>query len=130
VTIAGLEANDHGTKSVGKAAVLTLHDYYFSPTVIKGLFGTKVRLELKNVGSVEHNFTVHSQGIDINLAPGDDVKVTVRVPVSGAASFYCSFHKGMGMAGAIEPAGGGMPGGAGGGGPASDMSGGGKGGGY
>jgi plastocyanin len=129
VRIAGLEANDHGTKQVGEEAVLTLHDYYFSPTVIEAKFGSKVTLELRNAGQVEHNFSVPAQGISKNLAPGEDAEVTVRIPVGGAVSFFCSFHKSEGMAGALEPSGGGMPGGSGGGGPATDMSNG-SGGGY
>lgn len=110
-TIAGLPANDHGTKTVSGATEMELDDYYFEPTVLKGKPGAKVTLELENEGSVEHTFSLPSQGIDKSLAPGAKAKVAVTIPKSGAASFYCKFHKSMGMAGALESSvGTGMPG--------------------
>ena len=114
-TIAGLSANDHGTKTVTKETEVELDDYYFEPTVIQGKAGQKVTLELKNEGKIEHNFTLAAQGIDKTLQPGEDAKVTVTILASGAVSFYCKFHKSEGMAGALvvkgQSASGGMPGG-------------------
>jgi plastocyanin len=101
--IAGVQANDHGTKAVatsGKTEV-ELGDYYFKPTVLEGTAGQKVTLELKNDGQVEHTFTIDAQGIDQDLQPGDTAEVTVTIPKSGAVSFYCKFHKSSGMAGAL-----------------------------
>jgi plastocyanin len=113
-TIAGVKANDHGTKTVSKEAEVELDDYYFEPTVIQGKGGQKVTLELKNEGKVEHSFTIDSQNIDKTIGPGEDAKVTVTIPSSGAVSFYCKFHKSSGMAGALavegQGAGGSMPG--------------------
>lgn len=106
-TIAGVNANDHGTKAVaakGKTEV-ELDDFYFSPTVLQGKPGQKVTLELKNEGNTEHSFTIDSQGIDQDLQPGDEAEVTVTIPKSGAVSFYCKFHKSSGMAGALAVSG-------------------------
>ena len=100
-TVAGVPANNHGTKSVSNEAEVELDDYYFEPTVLKGKPGSSVTLELKNEGSVEHNFTIDSQGIDKDLKAGEDVKVSVTIPKSGVVSFYCKYHKNMGMAGAL-----------------------------
>jgi plastocyanin len=114
-TVAGVSANNHGTKSVSGEAEVELYDYYFEPTVLKGKPGSSVTLELKNEGSVEHNFTIDSQGIDKDLQPGKDVKVSVTIPKSGVVSFYCKYHKSRGMAGALTGgANGGMTGGGGG----------------
>ena len=111
-TIAGVSANDHGTKSVSGTAEVELDNYYFKPTVLKGKPGSSVTLELKNEGSVEHNFTIDSQGIDKDLKAGQDAKVSVTIPKSGVISFYCKYHKGRGMAGALTGGGnGGMSGG-------------------
>jgi plastocyanin len=107
-TVAGLQANNHGTKSVetsGKTEV-ELDDFYFEPTVLEGTPGEKVALELKNEGKVEHSFTVDSQGIDKDIEPGDEGEVTVTIPKSGAISFYCKYHKSSGMAGALAVEGG------------------------
>ena len=107
-TVAGLQANDHGTKSVessGKTEV-ELDDFYFEPTVLEGMPGEKVTLELENEGNEEHSFTVDSQGIDKDVEPGDEGEVTVTIPKSGAISFYCKYHKSSGMAGALAIEGG------------------------
>ena len=116
-TVAGVLANDHGTRTVSGTTEVELDDYYFKPTVLQGKAGQKVTLELKNEGKVEHSFTIDSQGIDKTLAPGAKATVTVTIPPSGAVSFYCKFHKSSGMAGALavegQGAGGSMPGGGG-----------------
>ena len=106
-TIAGVRANDHGTKtasSSGKTEV-ELDDFYFEPTVLQGKPGEQVKLELKNESKVEHTFTIDSQGIDQDLQPGDEAEVMVTIPKSGAISFYCKFHKSSGMAGALAVSG-------------------------
>ena len=102
-TIAGVQANDHGTKAVedsGKTEV-ELDDFYFKPTVLEGKAGEKVTLELKNEGNTEHSFTIDSQNVDQELGPGEEAEVDVTIPKSGVVSFYCKFHKSSGMAGAL-----------------------------
>jgi plastocyanin len=101
INAAGVQANDHGSKSASGETKVELDDYYFEPTVLKGSPGQKVTLELENEGSIEHNFTIGSQGIDKDLEAGEDAKVTVTIPKSGALSFYCKYHKSQGMAGAL-----------------------------
>ena len=101
IDAAGVQANDHGSKSASGETKVELDDYYFEPTVLKGSPGQKITLELENEGSAEHTFTVDAQGVDQELQPGDEAKVTVTIPKSGAISFYCKFHKDEGMAGAL-----------------------------
>ena len=105
VNAAGVQANNHGTKTASGETRVEMDDYYFSPTLLKGKPGQKVTLELENEGSVEHSFTIDSQSIDKVIAPGKDVKVTVTMPKSGSVSFYCKFHKSSGMAGALVTSG-------------------------
>lgn len=111
--IAGVEANDHGTKTVsreGKTEV-ELDDFYFEPTVLQGKAGEKVELELKNEGQTEHTFTIDSQNINQDLGPGEEAEVMVTIPKSGVVSFYCRLHKSSGMAGGLTAGGsGGMTG--------------------
>lgn len=105
-TIAGVPANDHGSKNVsGGEAEVELDNFYFEPTVLHGKPGSQVRLELKNEGSVEHNFSIDSEHINKDLEAGEDAKVTVTFPKSGQLSFYCKYHKSMGMAGALSAGG-------------------------
>ena len=120
IDAAGVQANDHGSKSASGETKVELDDYYFDPTVLKGSPGQKITLELENEGSIEHNFTVESQGIDKDLEAGEDAKVTVTIPKSGALSFFCKYHKSQGMAGALvangsSPSSGGSSGSGGGG---------------
>ena len=105
-TIAGVHANDHGTEVVSGEAKLELDDFYFAPTVLEGKAGQQVTLELENEGKVEHSFTIDSQGIDEDVEPGEDAKVSVTIPKSGVVSFYCKYHKGSGMAGGLAVKGG------------------------
>jgi len=104
-TIAGVAANDHGSKNVSGEAEVELDNFYFEPTVLRGKAGSQVTLELKNDSSTEHNFSVDSQKIDKDVEAGEDAKVTVTFPKSGVLSFYCKYHKGMGMAGALAAGG-------------------------
>jgi plastocyanin len=104
-TIAGVRANDHGSKNVSGEAEVELDDFYFEPTVLRGKPGSQVKLELRNEGSTEHNFSIDSQSIDQDVEGGEDAKVTVTFPKSGQLSFYCKYHKDMGMAGALAPGG-------------------------
>jgi plastocyanin len=104
-TIAGLSANDHGSKQVSGKTEVELDDYYFEPTVLKGRPGSKVTLELKNEGKVEHNFSIDAQHIDKDIDAGESATLTVTIPQSGQISFYCKYHKSMGMAGALAASG-------------------------
>jgi plastocyanin len=104
-TIAGIRANDHGSKNVSGEAEVELDDFYFEPTVLRGKPGSQVTLELRNEGSTEHNFSIDTQSIDKDVEAGEDAKVTVTFPKSGEISFYCKYHKGMGMAGALAAGG-------------------------
>jgi plastocyanin len=111
ISVAGVSANDHGSRNVSSSAEVELNDYYFKPTVLRGGPGSAVTLDLKNVGSVEHNFSIPGQNIDENIQPGQDVKVSVTIPKSGVVAFFCKFHKAQGMVGALEAGGsGGMTG--------------------
>jgi len=117
--VAGVRANNHGTKTVSDETKVELDDYYFEPTVLKGKPGQRVTLELENEGKIDHNFSLPSQGIDKNVAPGEETKVMVNIPNSGVVSFFCKFHKSMGMAGALATNGTNDVSGAGGGGGTS-----------
>lgn len=109
VNAAGVQANNHGTKTASDDTKVELNDYYFEPTILKGKPGQKIKLELENEGSVEHSFTIDSQSVDREIQPGDEAEVTVTVPKSGSVSFYCKFHKSSGMAGALVSGSGAAP---------------------
>jgi plastocyanin len=102
-TVAGVAAADHGTKDASGMEELDveLDDDYFEPTVITGTPGQKLKLELENEGSNEHNFTLEAQNVDQDVDAGEKADVTVTIPQSGKLAFYCKYHKQLGMAGAL-----------------------------
>lgn len=104
ITIAGREANDHGSLSVSwqDEIDLELDDFYFEPTVLQGQAGQSLTIELRNEGTAPHNFSLTEQNIDQDLEAGEDAKVTVTFPDSGTVAFFCKFHSGQGMVGGLS----------------------------
>jgi plastocyanin len=104
-TIAGQQAESHGTKDVsgesGKVEI-ELYDNYFEPTVLEGKPGQKVELELKNEGNAAHTFTISDQMVDKEVQPGDETETEVTFPQSGQLEFVCKFHQSSGMIGALH----------------------------
>jgi plastocyanin len=102
VTLSGT-VTDKGTKDLAGKADFELEqdDFYFSPTFIKAAPGTTVKVELRNEGKNPHTFTIDALKIDKTLQPGDEIDVPVAMPASGALAFYCKFHQGQGMQGAL-----------------------------
>jgi plastocyanin len=95
--------NNKGTKDfAGKSSgEVELDNFYFKPTVIQGKPGQTLTLDLKNEGSVEHNFTLSDQNIDADIEAGKSAKVKVKIPKSGTISFFCKYHQSKGMAGSL-----------------------------
>ena len=96
------KAASTSSSKAGETAV-EMYDNYFQPKTISGTPGSTVKVELKNEGSREHNFKIDSQkGVDADVEPGEDGKVTVKIPDSGSVQFYCEYHKGLGMTGTVK----------------------------
>jgi plastocyanin len=93
---------DKGTKTVsGSSIALEADDFYFKPTFVNAKPGTKLTVEIENEGKNTHTFTIDSAKIDKQIEPGKKAEVEVTVPSSGNLNFYCRFHRGSGMQGAI-----------------------------
>lgn len=76
-------------------------DNFFDPSTLQGEAGQTVTVQIRNVGQVQHTFTVDSQGVDTVLDPGE--QATVQVTVSGGSTpFKCRFHSGFGMTGTLQ----------------------------
>jgi plastocyanin len=98
--------NVHGSKDVSSKSSakldVELDNFYFGPTFVKAKAGEKLTLELENEGSAPHTFTSDVLDVDQQLSPGDKMTIEVTVPSDGNAfRFYCRFHQGSGMQGAI-----------------------------
>jgi len=101
VSLAGTTTN-HGTKTASSSMEIEIDDFYFGPTFIKAKAGEKITIELKNEGKAVHTFTSTDLGnVDEQLAAGASKKITITAPQTGQALFFCRFHQGQGMQGAI-----------------------------
>lgn len=78
-------------------------EFYFKPTFVKVKAGQIVTIELKNEGTLPHNFSITSLSINKTVEAGKEDEVTLTFPAAGGSDiqFFCSFHVGSGMKGAF-----------------------------
>jgi plastocyanin len=97
-------ASSKGTMDVSGMSSVTLqmHNYFFSPKVLKGTASQKITVTLMNKGSVEHNFSVAGQHVNVNVAPGKTATAQVTFPKSGSVVFFCKIHRSLGMTGLLK----------------------------
>ena len=97
--------DDANVNDLGRGARFSLDvsaaNFHFTPTFIQAVPGARVTVSITNTGTLTHTFTVDALGIDVVLAKGKSGTATVTVPASGYVTFYCRFHWGGGMRGAI-----------------------------
>jgi plastocyanin len=101
--IKGEKANDHGSADLSGKSTFSIEtdSYYFDPTTLKGKAGEKVTLTFKNESSTNHNFTVESQGLNLDIDAGQTKSVSVTFPSSGSVEFHCEYHQSLGMVGQL-----------------------------
>jgi plastocyanin len=110
ITIGSDQANDHGTEdATGKAtfeieATNDTSGYFFKPTILQGSGGQSITLEIKDDGSVPHNFSITSMNVNVTVQPGASQEVKVTFPQTGTVEYFCSFHHALGMAGELSVA--------------------------
>jgi plastocyanin len=101
VQLSGTVTNKGVATASGGSIEIDAKDLYFSPTFVKAPAGSTLNVTIKNEGTNQHTFTIDGANIDKSLAPGQSTTVSVKVPASGSVNFYCRFHRGVGMQGAI-----------------------------
>ncbi|MCA1727121.1 MAG: cupredoxin domain-containing protein, partial [Actinobacteria bacterium] len=82
----------------GDEVKVEMRDFAFDPkdvTVASG--GT---IELDNVGQTPHTFTIEDEGIDEEVAAGEDATVDIELD-PGTYDFVCTFHAGQEMTGTL-----------------------------
>jgi plastocyanin len=75
-------------------------DFYFSPTFIHATPGQKLTLKIENESGTLHNFSIKGL-VDNDIPPHGSISVDVSVPQSGALTFACKYHGGLGMNGQL-----------------------------
>lgn len=94
-----------GTDVQGKTTfAIDAQDFSFSPNALTGSPGQSLTVTVTNKGTATHTFTIDSENVSVQLAPGDSQKVTVTFPQSGSVEFYCKFHVNSGMKGTLQVA--------------------------
>lgn len=100
VKLSGTVNNEGVGKATNGAVSIEADSFYFDKTFVKAAPGS-VTVTVKNVSSVPHTFTVDGQGVDQQINPGETKTVTVDVTAGKPTVFYCRFHRGSGMQGAL-----------------------------
>jgi plastocyanin len=100
---AGVDGN--GTASSPQLVEVTAKDFSFVPPKLRGTVGAPIEIALKNTGQVSHTFTIDEFNVDTEVAAGAKATVTVLATEPGEFNYYCRFHEGQGMRGAITTTG-------------------------
>jgi plastocyanin len=97
------KVNNEGTADATGTDELEVEadDFYFKPTFVKVTAGQKLTVKLKNEGAAAHTFTSAELGVDQELQAGDTATVEITVPSADSVTFFCRFHQGGGMQGAV-----------------------------
>ena len=110
ITIGSDQANDHGTQDATSKSTFTIgadndsSGYFFNSTILLGSAGQSITLDIKNDGSVQHNFSITSMNVNITIQPGASQEVKVTFPQTGTVEYFCSIHHALGMAGELSVA--------------------------
>ena len=70
----------------------------FSPATLTVTKGQTI--DVKNVGTVAHTFTIRGRGIDVVNQAGQSQNVVINLP-PGTYTFICNFHVNLGMQGTL-----------------------------
>jgi plastocyanin len=95
------KVNIHGSSTAKEGLEVELDNFYFGPTFIKASANQKFKVELKNEGTVPHTFTSDTLGVNETLQPDQTKTIELNAPPTGFSAWYCNFHRGQGMQGAV-----------------------------
>jgi len=84
---------------------MSLADCSFSPTVVRARPWTELTINVTNTSEAEHNFSVPSESISVDVPGGETRSVSVQIPGTGGVEFLCRFHRYDGMIGAVAASG-------------------------
>jgi plastocyanin len=67
-------------------------DFKWDPTSLDMRSGSEVKVEVRNQGQAEHNFTFTEAGANQDVEAGEDASVTFTAPAAGSYQFLCRYH--------------------------------------
>jgi plastocyanin len=71
---------------------LVATDFKFDKTSLEAKAGSQVKVELRNQGKAEHNFTFTEADANQDVEAGEDATVTFTAPAAGTYGFHCKYH--------------------------------------
>ena len=71
---------------------LTAGDFRWDPTSLEMASGAEVKVEVRNQGSAEHNFTFTEAKVSQDVEAGEDATATFTAPAAGTYQVLCKYH--------------------------------------
>lgn len=95
--------NIHGTVAAsGSQLSIEAGDFFFNPTCVTGVHSGAITLTVHNGGVTLHNVSIPSLHIDMDMTSGQTIIVHVMMGKAPLV-FFCKYHRGAGMLGALLP---------------------------
>lgn len=97
--------SETGTETAGTTIQVTAKEFSFDPADATAPADTDVTVEVVNVGSIEHDWTIESESVAIPVTAGQTATGTVNLP-AGTYKVICSIpgHEEAGMKGTLTVA--------------------------
>jgi plastocyanin len=71
---------------------LVASDFKWDQTSLDMKAGSQVKVEVRNQGQAEHNFTFTEGKANQDVEAGEDATVTFTAPAAGSYPFFCKYH--------------------------------------
>lgn len=103
ILVAACGGGAAATTPAGGTIKLTMSEFKYSSPTIELKADEKATLDLKNAGTVEHDFKLEATGLDVLVQPGKSGTRTIGALKPGTYEFFCSVpgHKDAGMKGQL-----------------------------
>ena len=92
-TTAAAETTTAGGGGGGGTEIqLVASNFKFDKTSLDMQSGSQVKVEIRNQGQAEHNFTFTEAGANQDVEAGEDATANFTAPAAGSYQFFCKYH--------------------------------------
>jgi plastocyanin len=89
---AGTTTTAGGGGGGGTEIQLVASNFKFDKTSLDMQSGSQAKVEIRNQGQAEHNFTFTEAGANQDVEAGEDATATFTAPAAGSYQFFCKYH--------------------------------------
>jgi plastocyanin len=89
---AGTTTTAGGGGGGGTEIQLVASNFKFDKTSLDMQSGSQVKVEIRNQGQAEHNFTFTEAGANQDVEAGEDATANFTAPAAGSYQFFCKYH--------------------------------------